>query len=255
MQLNLSNPDLNTFQYFEKTWFLKVVVFVCVVLVLSSCNRVPTEQNQLPVQGIDVSHYQNEIDWKKVSENETLKFVFVKASEGAAFQDSFYCKNWEALAETELLRGAYHFFRPNVEITQQIDNYFDVVKLELNDLPPVLDVEHASDLSREALKRRVKEWLIIAEQRSGKKPILYTSQSFYYQYLVGDFHEYPLWIARYSQRSPQLEVERDWVFWQYSNLAKLSGINGPVDLNAFNGSEAQLRALCVPQAKMLTLAH
>jgi GH25 family lysozyme M1 (1,4-beta-N-acetylmuramidase) len=66
------------------------------------------------------------------------------------------------------------------------------------------------------------------------------------QYLTG-FENYPLWLAEYRQNeTPQLPLNwKRWTFWQYSQNGRVAGINGSVDLNQFNGTAEQLRALLV----------
>ena len=43
--------------------------------------------------GIDVSKYQGNIDWNKVSEDSHIKFAYIKASEGSGNFDSKYNNN------------------------------------------------------------------------------------------------------------------------------------------------------------------
>lgn len=44
------------------------------------------------VRGIDVSHYQKNIDWEKVA-NSGVDFVYIKATEGATYVDPMFKKN------------------------------------------------------------------------------------------------------------------------------------------------------------------
>jgi lysozyme len=37
--------------------------------------------------------------------------------------------------------------------------------------------------------------------------------------------------------------EAQWVFWQYHNRGRRAGVEGPVDLNAYRGTQAELDAL------------
>ena len=91
----------------------RILLFLAFAACLAACEKqVPT--GRLPnfeVHGIDVSHYQNRIFWDSVRAAD-IQFAFVKATEGATFQDSFFCKNWDEMAENGLKRGAYHYFRP-----------------------------------------------------------------------------------------------------------------------------------------------
>lgn len=61
-------------------------------------------------QGIDVSHYQGDIDWKKVA-GSGITFAFVKATEGETYKDPTFMRNAEGAADAGLLAGAYHFLK------------------------------------------------------------------------------------------------------------------------------------------------
>ncbi|MCJ7518584.1 MAG: hypothetical protein MUO42_02800, partial [Anaerolineaceae bacterium] len=67
------------------------------------------------VQGIDVSHWQNDkstpqkMDFTKAVKM-GAKFVFIKVSERGGI-DSDFVYNWKAAKDAGLLRGGYHFLR------------------------------------------------------------------------------------------------------------------------------------------------
>src|SRR5690349_2704594 len=62
-----------------------------------------------PVRGIDVSHHQNEIDWRKVAHDD-VSFAFIKATEGGDHRDTRFATNWKEAQAAGLKVGAYHFF-------------------------------------------------------------------------------------------------------------------------------------------------
>ena len=66
------------------------------------------------VHGIDVSHYQGRIDWEKVRNatinEEPIRFVFIKATEGKDLMDEYYYHNFREAKENGFVLGAYHFF-------------------------------------------------------------------------------------------------------------------------------------------------
>jgi len=74
------------------------------------------------VPGIDVSHYQEVIDWPTVAAGGEA-FGFAKASEGGSVADLYFADNWSAMRGGGLLRGAYHFFHPATDASVQAD-YF-----------------------------------------------------------------------------------------------------------------------------------
>ncbi|MCJ8163471.1 glycoside hydrolase family 25 protein [Pontibacter sp. E15-1] len=199
------------------------------------------------VYGVDVSHYQREIDWQQVRENE-VSFAFVKATEGKSLKDKWFADNWEGAGAVGIVRGAYHFYLPYVQPEKQAENFISMVKLTSGDLPPVLDVEVRGRRPVAVLRRDLKVWLQQVEAAYGVKPIIYTNYTYYKDYLAGHFDGYPLWIAHY--KVPKLLLEKSdtlkLAFWQHTDGGAIKGIEGAVDCNVFYGSMRELRSVCIP---------
>jgi lysozyme len=207
---------------------------------LSSCDEQTQRKDEYSVHGIDVSHHQKQIDWQVVA-GQGISFVFMKATEGATFQDSLFCKNWDAAKMANIRRGAYHFFRPSVPAEIQAANFLNWVNMETGDLFPVLDVEVTDGLPEIAVRQGISTWLSIVESSLGVKPVLYSNQKFFNAHLANHFLEYPVWIARYNPwLKPHLQNNRQWQFWQYGNRGQLQGIAGAVDFNVFRGTITDL---------------
>lgn len=200
------------------------------------------------IRGIDVSHHQGEINWKKLSKaqigDEPISFVFIKATEGKDFLDTNFNENFYQAREYGLIRGAYHYFKPNVSAKEQALYFLKQVHLEEGDLPPVLDIEEQGDLTPDQLQKASLTWLKTVEVRYKVPPIIYTNYKFKVKYLnTKEFERYPYWIAHYYVR--KLAYQGPWKFWQHTDCGKLSGIRTNVDLNIYNGSMYDLRRLCL----------
>jgi GH25 family lysozyme M1 (1,4-beta-N-acetylmuramidase)/LysM repeat protein len=205
------------------------------------------------VPGIDVSYWDAGIDWPKVRAA-GQRYVFVKASEGINYKDPTFNDNWSGAKSAGLLRGAYHFFRCNVDAKKQADYFIDYVKSfkDNGELPPVLDLETNDGMTREKIVPAAKAWLDRVEAAFGKKPIIYSGQFFLQDFLVQAggapawAKDYPLWLAQY----PNQYVEGSkpflpkgwfaWTFWQYSDKGMVNGINAAVDMNIYNGTLEEL---------------
>lgn len=200
------------------------------------------------ILGIDVSKYQRKINWEKVRDND-VSFAFIKATEGVKLKDSQFERNWEETQQVGIIRGAYHFYRPNVAPGEQARNFIETVSLQAGDLPPVLDIEVRGRQPLNHLRGDLKEWLVLVERAYGVKPIIYTGYSFYKDYLEGYFDEYPLWIAHYNVKELKMQrTERAQLsFWQHTDKGVIDGIKGPVDCNIFYGSKQEIRKLCLPE--------
>lgn len=198
------------------------------------------------IHGIDVSRYQNIIDWESVKEmqvdNIRIHFAFIKATEGIGNHDPYFKRNWKRAKESGMTRGAYHFFLATKSGKLQAENFIKKVDLEPGDLPPVLDVEQTYGVAPAKMRERVLEWLETVEAYYKVKPILYTNVEFYRFYLKDEFDSYPLWVAHYLQKE-RPRIHRDWTFWQHNEAGHVNGIRSYVDFNVFNGDSVQFREL------------
>lgn len=200
------------------------------------------------IHGIDISHHQGDIKWDKVANaqinNEPISFVFVKATEGQDHMDENFNDNFYQARENGFLRGAYHYFKPNISATRQAQFFLKQVHLEEGDLPPVLDIEERGSAPLEVFQQQALTWLKAVEDHYGVKPILYTNFKFKQDYLnTNAFERYPYWIAHYYVRS--LKYTGTWKFWQHTDCGRIDGIKEKVDFNIYNGSMYELKQLCI----------
>ncbi|HEX9029168.1 MAG TPA: GH25 family lysozyme, partial [Anaerolineales bacterium] len=180
------------------------------------------------VAGIDVSHYQFEIDWPAVRAS-GVRFALIKATEGN-FNDDFFAANWPAAKAAGIVRGPYHFYRPDVDAIAQAKFYLNAISLEPQDLPPAIDLEIHPNVSGKfyanpALLRGIQACVNAVADQTGQKLVIYTNLSFTKAFLAvssgavpGWLKAHTLWIANYNnQDDPNThESWTNWMFWQYS---------------------------------------
>jgi lysozyme len=202
-----------------------------------------------PIQGIDVSKYQGNIDWDAVK-NSGVKFVWIKATEGGDRADERFEANWAGAKQVGIAHGAYHFVYWCRAPMDEVTWFEQHVPIEADSLPPVLDVE--SDSESKTCHRHLEQQQTIAdmklmleemERHFGKKPIIYTSVDFYEAILSdGAFSDYSMWV-RSTKHHPSVRYgSRPWKFWQYQADGSAPGIVGHVDRNVFYGSPEQWQA-------------
>lgn len=205
------------------------------------------ENHKGKVIGIDVSEFQGKIDWEEVEildEKYPVQFVFIRATAGNNRVDRQFKKNWEGAKENKMMRGAYHYYRPNENSIEQADLFIKTVKLQKGDLPPVLDIEKLpKNQSLDSLKVGLKRWLTKVEKHYQVRPIIYSGERYYSDFLKEEFSEYLFWIANYNFYREK--IEDDWLFWQFTEKASLPGIKHRVDVNIYNGDIEQLRFITV----------
>lgn len=212
--------------------------------------------------GIDISHWQGDIDWKKV-EASGKTFAFLKVTDGTfdiagprRYVDRRFAENATEAQPGKIVLGAYHFFRPTNNTQGQINSFLAMVSRFKEPFIPAVDLEPTKsksnpeeweETSKDERFEMVKKYLLGVERELKVKPVIYTSNFFmeYFMPLYPFFADYPLWLADYT---PQVvKVPAPWKkfhFIQYSEKGKVDGIQGDVDLNNFDGTPEELQALC-----------
>lgn len=207
------------------------------------------DKNRFPIRGIDISHHQGKIDWLSLR-NEQFHFIYIKATEGGDHKDRRFKANWEGAARHGILRGAYHYFTFCKNGKAQAENFIATVPTEANTLPPGIDIEYAGNCkSRPKREELLAEVRVFAEELTNyyhRKPIFYVTEEIYADYFKGEINDFPLWI-RDIYFEPKFNDRGGWVLWQYANRGRVQGINGPVDLNVFNGDVTAFRNLLIPE--------
>ncbi|MDO4462705.1 MAG: GH25 family lysozyme, partial [Bacteroidia bacterium] len=198
------------------------------------------------VYGIDVSHFQGDIEWEKVTHiaydpivnrvrkdgtlKKKIRFAIVKATEGSSnhYDDENYYINRAEIKRKGLVFGAYHVLTSGGKVEEQAKRYIEVTRLEKGDIRPILDVENDIKLKGRELIDAIKSWIRIVENHYKCKPIIYTSYNLYKRALnIDEFKEYDFWIAQYNN----MTIDVDCAIWQFSHCGKIEGISGRVDLN------------------------
>ena len=218
------------------------------------------------IYGIDISRYQHEIgrrrfniNWRqlrikslghRISEqridgevNYPVSFVYIKSTEGISIRNKYFASDYIACHQQRIHVGAYHFFSTRQDPRTQAAHFLKETSFKHGDLPPMLDIEPSDAMIEqmggpEVLFQNIRIWLEIVEKRVGVRPLLYVNQRFVNTWLdnAPDLRRnYHFWIARYGEYKPDIHLS----IWQLSADGRVSGIQGHVDLNVFNGYQGQ----------------
>lgn len=182
------------------------------------------------VYGVDVSNHQGAIDWRAVAADD-IQFAYIKASEGGDFVDERFQENWQGAGDADIKRGAYHFFtlcRPGVD---QARNFLRTTKLEDAELPPAMDLELGGNCRDrppvEQVNAEIEAFVELVESEIGREVVLYVLGNWEDLYPVPRATaDRPRWVRRIG-----LRPSGDWALWQFSGVARVDGVKGPVDLN------------------------
>jgi lysozyme len=201
--------------------------------------------HRMPVQGIDVSNWQGDINWDEVRAAGT-QFAFIKATEGGDYLDPKFRENWYGAKQAGISRGAYHMLYWCRSAREQALWFVRNVPQDADALPPVLDLEwnHHSrtcpqDTPPEVALKKVKIILEVMEAYTGKRPIIYTDVAFHREVLEGELGGYNFWLRSVAAEPQEIFRNRPWLFWQFTTTGRVPGIRVRVDRNVFNGTAAE----------------
>lgn len=204
------------------------------------------------VQGIDVSHYQGTINWTSVR-NSGKQFAWIKATEGTSYKDPMFNTNYLNAYHAGVIRGAYHFARPDASSGATQANFFasngGAWSKDNLTLPGVLDIEgNCYGLSQTSMRNWILDFYNTYKTRTTRDIVIYTSPS-WWSTCTGGWSgmatRSPLWVAHWTTAaSPTIPTGFPaWTVWQYTSTGTVSGISGNVDRDKFNGTRDRLLAL------------
>src|SRR4051794_13007735 len=206
------------------------------------------------LSGADVSHYQHPngtgINWAAVKASGQA-FVFHKVTSGTTYTDPTFARDWRDAKAAGLIVGGYHYARPSAtagSAAAQARYFVHVLGTTRHpgELPPVLDIETSGGLKPAQLIAWTSTFLKTVRSLTGRNAIVYSYPSFWRNAMASTkaFQAYPLWGACYCSSPTTFNgAWPRWTFWQYSETSTVRGITARSDMNRFNGSLTQLRAL------------
>lgn len=198
-----------------------------------------------PVQGVDISHHQGDVDFQKVADD-GWNFVIMKSTEGGDWTDSKFKVYRKEAKKFGLTVGVYHYYSFCTDPELQAKHYIDVVGSLKGDLPPAVDLEFDNNCNNAISVNEFQSGFsvyvsnIVAEYET--YPIVYCNEDFYFKYLDKEEYRSCLFWIRNTVSQPNLEG-RNWSFWQYTAKGVVTGINGSTDLNAFSGRRFEFEEL------------
>jgi len=200
---------------------------------------------QRPLPGIDVSHWQGTIDWRRVKAD-GCRYAWAKVD------PNFHDNRINAQANGVPL-GAYYFADTTKDPISEAKAFCArVFKLVPGELVPMLDIERANGRSATAVANWCLAWITVCIAQLGRAPVVYTNNDLRQMLNAGGFvppDGVELWLARYSGQmdDPDLPCApwANWTLWQWTDGGSIDGISAHVDLDWLYGGEATLDRLKV----------
>lgn len=194
--------------------------------------------DKLEIKGIDVSSYQGNPDWSKVS-NSGVKFAILRIHQKSGIDESFE-HNYKGCKSNGILIGGYKYSYAltSAQAIEEAENVISVLGGRGLDFPVFYDLEWAQQrsLGKQAIENIAVAFLTRIK-KAGYKDGIYCNLDWYNNVLTDALKQYDCWIARYPASDNGSVQERlrpnAGVGWQYSSKGKVDGINGNVDMNVF----------------------
>ncbi|MEV4050414.1 lysozyme [Amycolatopsis sp. NPDC049688] len=201
--------------------------------------------------GHDVSGHQGPVDWPAAA-GAGAKFSYVKATEGTGFVNPQFNQQYDGAHAAGLIRGAYHFARPDVSGGAEQAEYFIAHGggwlRDGTTLPGALDIEYNpyGDVCYGKTPADLTAWIgdftrtYLAKVK--RSALIYTSTAWWKQ-CTGNTGRFggtnPLWLARYAPVIGELPAGWDkQSIWQFARSGVLPG-----DQNYYNGPITRVQAL------------
>ncbi len=192
-------------------------------------------------KGIDVSRYQDKIDWELVASDE-VEYAFIRLgirgyTEGEIIEDETFQDNIKGALGNDIDVGVYFFTQAlsEEEAEEEAAYVIESIAPYRVKYPVVLDVEavtsskaRGNDLTSE---ERTKYCIAFCEKikEAGYTPMIYGNlKTFMLMLNIEELEEYDKWFAYYDE---SYYFPYDFKIWQYTNKGKVAGIKGDVDLN------------------------
>lgn len=209
-------------------------------------NGLVTYDDENASLGIDVSSYQETIDWQKVKES-GIEFAMIRAgyrgaTRGALREDTCFQANYEGAKAAGLKVGVYFFSQAvtEAEAEEEAGYVLQLLQNKELDYPVVFDwevtevVENGVDVSRTKAVTGA-EVTSFAQAfckkigKAGHTAAVYFNRNLAYDYYdLEKIKDYDFWLAEY-RNIPAFYY--DFQMWQYSDNAQVQGISTPVDIN------------------------
>lgn len=186
--------------------------------------------------GIDVSHWEGDIDYKKLKKA-GVDFAYIRVGRGDGIgkpfiEDEYFVQNIKGFNNVGIPVGVYFYsYANNVkDVKKEVDWIVKKIKDYDVDLELAFDWEEWDyfqeyDLSFHDMQEMAKEFKKEANKK-GYKAILYSSKNFMEE-VWGDLNV-PVWLAHYTE---QTNYQGDYRVWQLTDAGTVDGIDGTVDLN------------------------
>ena len=191
------------------------------------------------IRGIDVSHWDGEIDWAAVAAG-GVRFAFVKAgsdhSAGGFTPDRTFARNLDGATAAGIPVGVfiYSYAKSTDAVSAGMEKALAMMEPYRSRItwPVAYDVEEMdqAQLGRDVCTAICNTACAHIAQ-AGYVPLIYACKSWLTDNLYADRLSADVWLAHYTEVGGKTSYTGPWAIHQYSETGRVSGITTPVDLD------------------------
>lgn len=191
---------------------------------------------------IDVSIFQDDIDWKKVKAD-GIDYAIIRIGGryyggGGLYPDAKFEENYAEARAAGVKVGIYFYSQAKTEkeAEEEVDYFMEILDGRSLDLPVYMDYEcpSGSRISSMSKTQGTKNVIAFCEavESYGYESGFYSYPAFISKYInpTQISGTYNVWIAQYHK---YCSYDYDYDMWQYSSGGKVDGISGRVDVNYY----------------------
>ena len=185
------------------------------------------------LRGVDVSIYQPNINWSKVSKSQSFAIIKCGGSECGRFEDRTFRYNYENARNNGVKLGCY--FMGGKGFTSADAGRADalyclqIISGLSFEYPVFIDLELPTPATRQGNTDAVISFCDVIRSAGYKTGVYASDISGFKERLdLSRLGGIDKWVARYGS---QPQYVTDWTIWQYSSDGMVDGINGRVDVN------------------------
>ncbi len=235
----------------KKRRLVFLILLLAVAGAFAGCRLERVSMPGKQVQAIDVSSWNEKVDWKKVRQQD-IYYAMIKLGSGSrdgqeAREDRYFKRNYKKGVHYGMNMGVYFYsYATTVEEAKQeaadclamLEKY-QITPEDLT-MPVAFDVEEEKTLATGRNQVTAMAQAFCEEiQAAGFTPMIYANaQTLNWKFQYHKIRNYKIWVAHYDVERPAFTHPYD--MWQYTDVASVEGANtdrGICDMNYYNVEE------------------
>lgn len=191
------------------------------------------------MQGVAVSAANGPIDWPRLKAD-GVDFAYISATYGATKRDESFELNRKGAGDAGVRFGAIHHFDLCRLSGDQAGLFVTTVPRQKAALPPVVALHFTEGCKdrpgREVVLSELNTLINLIESHSEKQTVLHISKDFDALYQVSGAVQRNVWLD--GNFVPPDYAAKAFVLWTANDMARVDGVDGPVQWLAVRPSDA-----------------